>query len=425
MRKVMPATITGNVLQWYDFIIYGQAAALVLNELFFPAFSPVAGVLASFATYAVGFLARPVGGIIFANLGDRIGRKPILVITLVLMGSSTFLIGLLPTYETVGWIAPVLLVLLRLVQGLGAGAEYAGAVVFSIEHAPSRRGFYGGLISSGNFLALTLATGVFALFSTLPREDLTSWGWRIPFLISVVIVVASLYIRMRLTETPEFEQLRQENKTSASPMRGVLRNHRRELVLAIGAGFFLEGGSYLYQVFILSYVTTELGLPSSVALTGLLIAAVIGIFTMPLFGALSDRIGRRVVYLSGAAFSALFAFPFFWMVNTANPVLITIALILGLSIGSAAMFGTLPAFYSEMFSTRFRLSGVVVAREISGAVIGGPTPFIAVGLLALAGSYWPVALFSLITAVIPFICVLLAIETSTKQFAATPTTTTG
>jgi len=417
MAKVMWATVLGNVMQWYDFIIYGQAAALILNELFFPSFSPVAGTLAAFATYAVGFLARPIGGIIFGHLGDRRGRKPVLVITLVMMGASTFLIGLLPTYAMAGWLAPALLVTLRMVQGLGAGAEYAGAVVFSIEHAPGRRGFYGGLISGANFMALVLATGVFVLISALPQDALASWGWRVPFLISIVIVATSLYIRLKLTETPMFEQMSSDDAQKTMPIVGVFRHYRKELVIACGAGFFLEGGAYIYQVFLLSYVVSELHLPESTALIALLIAATIGIFTMPMFGALSDHVGGRSVYLSGAAFSALFAFPFFWMVDTRQPWLITIAVILGLSVGAAAMFGTLPAFYSEMFSTQFRYSGVVLARELTGAFVGGPTPFIAAALVALVGgSPWPVALFMMVTALIPFIAVLFAHETGHSDF---------
>lgn len=412
MWKVMWATVLGNILQWYDFIIYGQAAALILNGLFFPDFSPAAGTLAAFGTYAVGFLARPIGGVIFGNLGDKYGRKPVLIITLLLMGLSTFCIGLLPTYATLGVWAPILLVLLRLLQGLGAGAEYAGAVVFSVEHAPDKRGFYGGLISGANFVALMLATGVFTLFSWLPKESLESWGWRVPFMISIVIVVATMYIRLHIDETPQFQDAQKLQGQPKIPMIGVLKHYRKELLLAIGAGFFLEGGAYIFQVFVLSYVKNELHLPESTALIGLLVAAGVGMFTLPAFGALSDRVGRRIVYLGGAAFSTAFAFPFFWLVDTGNPILIGVGIVVGLSIGAAAMFGPLPAFYSELFSTRFRYSGVVLARELTGAFIGGPTPFIAASLVAWAGgASWPVALFMMVTALVPFVSVWISKET--------------
>jgi MFS transporter, MHS family, shikimate and dehydroshikimate transport protein len=411
--KVALTALAGSSIEWYDFFIYGTAAALVFGQLFFPDFSPLAGTLAAFGTYAVGFFIRPFGGLVFGHFGDKLGRKPVLVMTLLLMGIATTLIGLLPTYDTIGVWAPILLVALRVLQGLGAGAEYGGAILMSGEHATGRRGFYASWPASGVYVGILLSSGIFALVSTLPEVQLLAWGWRVPFLLSIIVVGVGLFIRLRILETPEFtEQVKETGNEARVPALTVIRNSPKNVLVAMGANVALNGYSYILQVFVLTYVTAQLGLSNSTALTGVLIAAAIGVFTVPAFGALSDRIGRRPVIMGGAVFSVLFAFPFWWLVDTKVSVLIWLAIVLGLCLGMNPMFGPQAAFYTELFDTPVRYSGIVLARETTGALIGGPTPFIATALLAWAGGDpWPVAAYMVVMALIPLVSIYLAPET--------------
>ena len=401
----MLAAAVGSALEWYDFFIYGTAAALVFGDLFFPKLDPTVGTLASFATFGVGFFARPFGGMVFGHLGDRLGRKPVLVITLMLVGVGTFLIGLLPTYDTAGIAAPIMLVALRLVQGFGAGAEYGGAVILAVEHAPpGRRGFFGSWAAIGVNFGLLLATGVFAIVSALPKEDFLAWGWRIPFLLSIVLILVGLYIRARVSETPVFREISAQKKAARSPVLDAIKQHPREFVVVFGARLAENGLGYLYPVFTLSYMTKQLGLPKSMVLSGIMAAYAISLFTLPAFSALSDRIGRRPVYGCAALFSAAMAFPFFLMVNTLSPVLIWIALILAISIGIAGMLGPQAAYFAEMFGARLRYSGFASARELGSLLAGGPAPFVASLLLIWAHNQpWGVAAYivalSLLTAV--------------------------
>src|SRR5215211_7349019 len=310
LPQVIGASVVGTVMEWYDFFIYAAAAALVFNKLFFPEFSPIAGTMAAFGTYALGFFARPIGGIIFGNLGDKIGRKAILVMTLLLMGIATTLIGVLPTFNQIGIWAAVLLLALRILQGLGAGAEFGGAVIMAAEYSPQgKRGLYASLPCTGVAIGLLLSSGVFALFSSLPEEQFLSWGWRVPFLLSIVIVAVGLYIRLRIMETPVFSRVKESDTEVRWPVLEVVRSQPRNLLVAIGARFSENGNAYIIQTFALTYVATQLGMSDNVALRGVLISSAIGIFTIPLFGALSDRVGRRPVYMFGSAFLALFAFP--------------------------------------------------------------------------------------------------------------------
>ena len=407
------ASAVGSALEWYDFFIYGMAAALVFGELFFPKLESTAGTLAAFATFGVGFFARPFGGMIFGHLGDRIGRKPVLVITLMLVGVGTFLIGLLPTYETAGIWAPIMLVALRLVQGFGAGAEYGGAVILAVEHAPpGKRGLFGSFAAIGVNIGLLLATGVFALVSSLPQEDFLKWGWRVPFLLSIILIIVGFIIRSKVSETPVFSQIAAKSKAARSPVKDAFLKHPREFLVVFGARLAENGLGYLYPVFTLNYMTKTLGLPKSMVLSGIMLAYAISLFTVPMFSALSDRIGRRPVYGGAALFSAAFAFPFFLMVNTGSTTLIWIALILAISIGNSGMFGPQAAYFAEMFGAKLRYSGFASARELGSLLAGGPAPFIAGLLLVWAGGQpWGVAGYMVGLALLTSIAIYFGPET--------------
>ncbi len=416
--QVIGASVIGTVMEWYDFFIYAAAAALVFPALFFPESEPLTGTLLAFGTYALGFFVRPVGGIIFGNLGDKIGRKTILIITLLLMGIATTLIGVLPTFERIGLWAAVLLLVLRILQGLGAGAEFGGAVIMAAEYSPQgKRGLYASLPCTGVAIGLLLSSGVFALFSALPEEQFLAWGWRIPFLLSIVVVAVGLYVRLRVMETPVFSHVKETNTEVGMPVLEVVRSHPRNLLVAIGARFSENGNAYIIQTFTLTYVATQLGMSDSVALTGVLISAAIGIFTIPLFGALSDRVGRRPVYMFGSAFMALFSFPFFWLLNTEVNVLIWLAIVLANSVGVYSMFAPQAAYFSELFDTRVRFSGLALAREVSAPFAGGIAPFVATYLLSRTGTYWPIALYMLVLALITLVALAFGPETYRREMS--------
>ncbi|MCW5626663.1 MAG: MHS family MFS transporter [Burkholderiales bacterium] len=413
-RRALVASAVGSALEWYDFFIYGTAAALVFGDLFFPSLDPVMCTLAAFATFGVGFAARPIGGIVFGQIGDRIGRKPVLVLTLLLVGGGTFLIGLLPTYDSIGLWAPALLVLLRLVQGFGAGAEYGGAVLLAVEYAPpGKRGLYGSWAPIGVTVGNLVAAGVFAVVSLMPQEQFLAWGWRIPFLLSIVLVVVGFYIRAKVTETPVFlEAMAKRGKVARSPVLEVMRRHPREIFVVIGARMAENGLGYLFPVFALSYLTKTLGVPRSDALRGLMIAYVLQLITIPLFSALSDRIGRRPVYAGAAIFSGLYAYPFFLLIGTRDPLWITLGLIGGISIGLAGMFGPQAAYFAELFSTRMRFSGFALAREIGSILAGGVAPFVSAWLIAeMHGAPWGVVAYMIAMCIVTTVAVLVGPET--------------
>lgn len=416
-RRVITATVLGSVLEWYDFTIYGTATALVFSRLFFPNFEPLAGTLAAFGTFAVGFFARPVGGIVLGHLGDKIGRKAVLVITLMLMGVATTLIGLLPGYETIGIWAPILLILLRVLQGFGSGAEFAGAVVMTAEYSRiGRRGFYASWPCTGVLGAILLATGIFSLVALLPEEQFLAWGWRVPFLLSLVLVVIGFYIRARIAETPVFTRVQETNTETSRPIIDVIRNQPKNLLVGIGACIGSTGTGYIFNVFVLTYVA-QLGLPENVALTGVLIAAGLGIVTVLAFGALSDKVGRRPVCMGGAAFVALFAFPYFWLLDTESSVLIWLAMVLIYSVGSMAMFGAQAAYFTELFDTRVRYSGFVLSREVPSLFVGGTAPLIATALLGWAsGEPWPIAIYIVTMGLITLVALYFGPETYQRDF---------
>ncbi len=399
------ASAVGTTVEWYDFFIYGTAAALVFNHQFFPQVSPLMGTLAAFATFGVGFFARPVGGLVFGHFGDRVGRKTMLVLSLLIMGIATFLIGVLPGYAQIGFWAPLLLVVLRLLQGFGVGGEWGGAVLMAVEHSPrGRRGFFGSWPQMGVPAGLLLATGVFAIFSAMPDEAFRSWGWRVPFLLSIVLVAIGLFIRLRVLESPAFLDLKRQGGQARLPILEVLREQPRPVLVAMGLRVAENGAFYVFSVFVLTYITEQLGLSRGVALTGVLIAAAAELFTIPAFAALSDRIGRRPVYLAGALLSLAFAFPFFWLMDTGSPTLIVLAIVVSLALGHAAMYGPQAAFFSELFSTRVRYSGASLGYQLASVFAGGLSPLIATALLAWQhGDPWAVAAYmafmALITAI--------------------------
>ena len=381
--KVALASLIGTSIEWYDYFLYGTAAALVFNKLFFPNFDPLVGTLLAFATFAVGFIARPIGGIVFGHYGDKIGRKKMLYLTLMIMGVATFIIGLLPTYNSIGIWAPILLVTMRLAQGFGLGGEWGGAVLMAVEHAPAnRRGFYGSWPQLGAYVGLLLSTLVFRAVSKLPEADFLSWGWRVPFLLSIILVVVGVWIRMTIAESPIFEKLKEQKQESKMPIIEAITKHPKNILIAMGARFAENGLFYVFTVFSLTYISTHLKVPRVVGLDGLLWAAFLGIFFCPMWGALSDKIGRRPVYMYGALACGLLAFPFFWMLGTKTPWIISMAIIIPVIFGHAAMYGPQASMLSEMFSARVRYSGASLGYQLASIFAGGLSPLVATYLLA-------------------------------------------
>jgi len=404
LRHVLISAGIGSALEWYDFFIYGLASALVFGPLFFPSYDPTVGTMASFATFAVGFLARPFGGLFFGHFGDRWGRKPMLVATLLLVGGSTFLIGLLPTYSQVGIWAPIMLLVLRLLQGFGAGAEYGGAVVMAVEFAPDgKRGLYGAFAPMGTQVGNALAGGVFLAVGAMAKDDMLAWGWRIPFLISLLLLALGVYIRAKVSETPVFQEARAKHPPLKLPALEAVRRSPRNFLVVVGARLAENALGYLYPVFGVSYLIGTLGVPRAVAVSGMIAGSVALVGGLLFFAWLSDRIGRRPVYMFGALFSAAIAFPFFLMVGTKDPALIMLAFVIEMGIGSGAMFGPQAVYFAELFGPRLRYSGFAFARELGSIIAGGPAPLIASSLVAwMAGAPWGVCVYvvaiSLVTA---------------------------
>jgi MFS family permease len=418
-RRVVAASFVGTAIEWYDFFLYGTAAALVFGRLFFPAVDPALGTMAAFGTYAVGFFARPLGGVLFAHFGDRVGRKSALVTTLILVGVSTFLIGLLPTHDAAGALAPVLLIGLRFVQGLGVGGEWAGAVLMVVEHGPTKgRGFRASWVQAGAPAGLLLATAAFGLATLLPESAFLSWGWRVPYLLGLVPTAVGLFIRLRVLESPLFAKALAEEPPPKLPVVELIRTQWRGVLLAMGARMAENASYYFFTVFSLSYATQYLGLPRNVALSGVLVGGVVHLVAMILFGALSDRVGRRPVYLGGAFGLAVLAFPFFWLMETRSELVVALAITLGL-VAHAAMYGPQAAFLSELFGTRVRYSGASLGSNLAAPLSGGLAPLIAAGLLKWsAGEPWPVAVYLIAMAAVTVLAVWLAAETSRRELAS-------
>jgi metabolite-proton symporter len=409
---VVWASVLGTAIEWYDFLIYGTAAALVFNKLFFPSFDPFVGTLAAFSTYAVGFIARPIGGAVISHFGDRIGRKAMLVTTMMIMGIGTFLIGCLPTYNDIGYWAPILLITLRFIQGIGIGGEWSGAVVMVIEHAGNRRGFFGSLVQVGFPIGVAASTGMFALVTQLPEQDFLSWGWRIPFLMSFILVLVGFFVRYRLKETPAFQEVIDRKEVAKQPVFEVLKREWRICLLAVGITVSEIAIAYLITVFTINYSTTVLGLPRQAILNAIVLAALVEFVTLPLAGWLSDIYGRKAMYIAGTIFSMLLAFPMFWLFETRDIAIITITIVVTMTLTHAVLFGPKAAYMPELFGTRVRYSGAAVGANIAAATSGGFTPLIATALLGWAGGTWAVSLFIIVLSLISLFSVLLTKETA-------------
>jgi MFS transporter, MHS family, shikimate and dehydroshikimate transport protein len=408
VRRVALASMIGTTIEWYDFFIFGTASALVFGPLFFPDFSELAGTLAAFATFAVGFVARPVGGLLFGHIGDRIGRKTTLVVTLTMMGLATFAMGLMPTFAAIGVWAPILMVVLRFLQGMAVGGEWGGAVLMAVEHAgQKRRGFFGSFPQMGSAIGGLMSTGMFLLMQQLPEDDFLAWGWRVPFLISIVLVGVGLFIRLRIMESPVFAQLKESRKTVKIPVVELLRKDARNVLLA--AGMYLAHGVLFYAmtVYTLAYTTSQYGLAENRYLVGVTAAGAIQILTIPLMGALSDKLGRRPVIIFGTLFIAAFAIPLNFLITSEVIALAWLAVVVSICIGHNAVYSPTAALYSEMFPAHVRYSGASIGYQLGGA-IAGFVPLIATAVVGAAGgAYWPISVIIAGSALIGFVCILL------------------
>ncbi|WP_406517400.1 MFS transporter [Streptomyces sp. NBC_00134] len=405
-RAVVASTV-GTAIEWYDFFLYGTAAALVFPHLFFPGQSDYTGVLASFATQFVGFAARPVGAAIFGHFGDRVGRKSSLVITLLLMGVSTVLIGCLPTYGSIGLAAPILLVVLRVVQGIGVGGEWGGSVLLAMEWgSKKRRGLMASWPQMGVPLGLLASTGMVRWMTSATGDDFESWGWRIPFLASAVLIAIGLYVRLRVVESPDFSAVKNTQGVVRMPGWDVLRHQWREVLKAAFVRLSEQAPFYLFITFVLSYGTEHLGLARGDLLDDTLVAAAVGLASIPLFGHLSDRIGRRLMYGIGIACVAAFAFPYFALLNTGSAGLVLLAIVLSL-VFHDMQYGPQAALIAEGFGTHVRYSGAGLGYQLASVIAGGPAPLIAAAILEDTGSSTGISIYILCCCVLSFVALLL------------------
>lgn len=395
LRRVVTASALGTTVEYYDFTLYATTAALVFNKVFFPSTSPLVGTLAAFATYFVGYLARPLGGIIFGHFGDKLGRKNVLIVTMLMMGIGTFAIGLLPTYDSIGVAAPILLVAIRLVQGLGMGGEYGGGVLMALEHSPrDRQGLFTSFVHIGTPAGVLIPVALVTMLDAfLPAGAYEEWAWRLPFLASIVLIGVGVYIRLRVTESPEFVKMRQQKAVQSMPVRDVVTRHGGILATSVLAKIAESGLFNIYYVVAIAYVTTELDLPRTQVLMAVLVACAAECCTLPLFGALSDRIGRRRVYIGGALFQAVLAVPYFLLLQTGNFAAMALAMTLGLAIGHGAMYGAQGALFGNLYPVNVRYTGLSMTQQIGATLGGGLSPIIGTALLAAGGGHWTYVAF--------------------------------
>jgi metabolite-proton symporter len=410
LRRVVVSSLIGATIEWYDFFLYGVVAGIVFNKLYFPPGDPLVGTLLAYTTFAVGFVTRPLGGVIFGHFGDRIGRKSVLVTTLMIMGVATFLIGLIPTYAQIGVWAPILLLLLRIFQGIGLGGEWGGAVLMTFENAPpARRGFYASIPQIGLAIGLCLASGLVALLSSvLSDAEFLAWGWRVAFLVSVVLVAVGLYIRLKILETPEFEKVKARNAQSRLPFADMIGQYPRNVLLGMGARY-IDGVFFnILGVFVIGYLANTLKIPRTTALLGVSLAALVMIATIPFFGALSDRVGRRRTYAVGSIVTALSSFAaFYLMTPTAPTIVLWLAIIVPFGVLYASVYGPEAALFCELFDPRVRYTGISFVYQFSGIFASGITPLIATALLAQGnGTPWLICAYVLFAGIVSAVCAL-------------------
>ena len=395
IRRILWSSVIGASIEWYDFLVYAAATALVFNQLFFPTLNAHLGSIAAFAAYAAGFLARPVGALIFGHFGDRIGRKPMLITTMLIMGAGTFLIGLLPTYYQVGIAAPVLLVVLRLLQGIGLGGEWAAAVLMVFENAPAeRRGLMSSMVQMGNPIGHIMVSGLFSIVALLPEPVFLAWGWRVPFLVSIVVVGVGLFIRLKLDETPSYLEVRRTGRIAKIPIVEVIRHYPRSFLTAVGLKISDIAYATIGGIFVIAYVTRHLGLSRELALSAVLFANLTALAFIPLFGWLSDQVGRRPMFYAGCLFCGAFAFPLFWLLDTRDPALIILTVTLVICFGEMLMFSVGASWYAELFDARVRYTGISFGFQVGSTISGGLTPLIAESLLSPTNvATWPISLY--------------------------------
>jgi MFS family permease len=428
MLPILGASTVGTAIEWYDFFLYGFLAATVFAKLFFPTLDPVTGTIAAFTTNFVGFLARPIGGAFFGWFGDRVGRKSTLVATLLLMGIATVLMGLLPGYAQIGIAAPILLSVLRFLQGAGVGGEWGGSVLLSQEYGDDRRrGFWTSWPQTGVPVGLALsAIAVLSFRALYPGAAFESIGWRIPFLLSAVLILVGLYIRLRILETPSFAKVKQEGRIARDPLLDVIRYNWREIILSALLRSGEQAPFYLFTTFLLAYGVKPLGLNLNLLYTGLIVTAVVSLVTMPTFGAMSDRFGRKRWYMIGAVLMGVFAFPYFLLLQTKNPVIVIITIVLSISLFHDWMYGPQAALISERFGTKLRYSGASLGYQLASITAGGPAPIIAIYLVANskgfigagAPTYTLVACYIIFMAIVSLVSTALLREYSGKAAAA-------
>lgn len=406
-KKVLIASLIGSSIEWFDYFLYGTVAALVFNQMFFHSEDPAVGLMLAYASFALAFFIRPLGGVIFSHIGDKIGRKKTLVLTLSLMGGATVLMGFLPTYDNIGAAAPILLILLRLIQGIGLGGEWGGALLLAVEYAPkNRRGFFGSIPQMGVTIGMLLGTLALSIMTLLPEEAFLSWGWRVPFILSALLVFFGLWIRKGIDETPSFKKAQEKGEIAKIPFVETMRSHWKEVLIAVGAKVVETAPFYIFGTFIVSYATTQLGFSRTVTLNAVTIATVITTILIPIMGKLSDKIGRNKLYVGGTVLMMLYAFPYFWLLHQGSAVLLVVATILGLGIIWAPITAVLGTMFSEIFKSNVRYTGITLGYQIGAALAGGTAPLVATALLnAYDNSYVPVALYIMLAAAISLIAI--------------------